>query len=72
MEALNIIIMACQIGSAGMGGEYTYEHTILAHHKLMQERTMEMQRECQRKLIGCYKAKPPLGGDLFKCLEAKP
>jgi len=53
LEILKVIIMACQVGSMGMGGQYGFEDTILAHHKIMLQRSMDMQRSCQKRLIAC-------------------
>ena len=53
LAIVKVIIMACQVGSIGMGGDYTSESVILAHHQIMLQRSMDIQRNCQKKVMEC-------------------
>lgn len=58
IQLLAIIIAACQVGNSGMGGNYSFENTIIEHQKLMTEQVLNTQRTCQKQLIKCAQKEP--------------
>lgn len=73
LEMLRVIIAACSIGSSGMGGNYSGGGLILEHQKQMAESNLNIQRECQNKIISCVTAKSIMATtfDLTSCLLKK-
>ena len=78
LQILQVIIAACQVGSIGMGGQYSMEGTILEHQKIMLQRSMDMQRSCQKRLVACVKGKTGFirtvayANDVADCLTEQP
>ena len=78
LEILKVIIMACQVGSMGMGGNYDIRSALLEDHQTMLQRSMDMQRSCQKRLITCAMKKTGFirtviqPDDLAECLSVQP